>query len=264
MPEYTLSLLFWIIPVFAIFTFLHLRRMLGQVQKKALYFNLIILSAIGFILDLIFARIFFIFPNPKMTLGINIEAIPVEEFIFYLFGFWFIILLYVFCDEYFLLKYNKDDRLYLNFARRIKGLIYFHKNRKFIAVSVFCLILFIALKQWFNPGRVFLPGYIMFLAVFAYFPYVFFWRITRSFLNKRALILVVIVTTLISIIWEVTLALPRGYWNYNHDYMIGIFIPVWSSLPIEAVTVWIFSSLIILSYEYTKIYLLRRTQQKRN
>jgi hypothetical protein len=61
-------------------------------------------------------------------------------------------------------------------------------------------------------------------------------------------------TVLISIIWEVTLALPRGYWNYQHAAMIGIFIPVWAQLPIEAVTVWIFCTLVIMVYEFVKIY----------
>jgi hypothetical protein len=71
-----------------------------------------------------------------------------------------------------------------------------------------------------------------------------------------------LITTLISIIWEVTLALPRGYWNYNPEYMLGISIEPWNNLPVEAVSVWIFCSLIILSYEYTKIWLQRRMSRK--
>jgi len=60
-------------------------------------------------------------------------------------------------------------------------------------------------------------------------------------------------TVLISIIWEVTLALPRGYWDYQHGAMLGIFIGVWHDLPIEAITVWIFCTLVIMFYEYVKI-----------
>jgi hypothetical protein len=35
--------------------------------------------------------------------------------------------------------------------------------------------------------------------------------------------------------------------------MLGVFIKPWHDLPIEAVTVWIFSTLVILVYEFLKI-----------
>lgn len=44
--------------------------------------------------------------------------------------------------------------------------------------------------------------------------------------------------------------------------MVGVFISPWGNLLIEAVTVWIFSSLIILSYEYTKVILHRDVAKK--
>jgi len=39
--------------------------------------------------------------------------------------------------------------------------------------------------------------------------------------------------------WEATLALPYGWWNYQHKAMMGMFIGAWSGLPIEAVFVWL-------------------------
>ncbi len=262
MPEYTISLLFWVLPLLLIGVFLSRKKRLGRIQKKAIAINLVILAGVGWFLDLAFAKLFFIFPNLAMTLRINIRQIPIEEFLFYLFGFWFIVLFYAFNDEYFLRKYNKDDHVYSKFARRINSLLAFYFSRRTLALIAVSLIGFTLLKQWLNPGKTILPGYIIFLMLFAYLPFIMFWRITRKFVNIRAIILVVTVTTLISIIWEVTLALPRGYWDYNRDYMIGIFIPIWHNLPVEAVTVWVFSSLIILSYEYTKIYLHRKAHQK--
>jgi hypothetical protein len=120
------------------------------------------------------------------------------------------------------------------------------------------------MKQRFNPDKtVMVPGYILFLTIFAYVPWIFFQRVTRDFLNSRALVFTVLITVCISIIWEVTLALPRGYWNYNHEYMIGFFVGPWSSLPVEAITVWVFSSLIILSYEYTKLLFHRNAFRRR-
>ncbi len=263
MPEYTISLLFWIIPLILISAFLSRKKRLGPIQKKAIAMNLVILAGVGWFLDLAFAKLFFIFPNLAMTLRINILQIPIEEFLFYLFGFWFIVLFYAFNDEYFLRKYNRDDHVYSRFARRINSLLALYFSRRTLAIIVVTLIGFTLLKQWLNPGKTILPGYIIFLMLFAYLPFIMFWRITRKFVNIRAIILVVTVTTLISIIWEVTLALPRGYWDYNRDYMIGVFIPAWHNLPLEAVTVWVFSSLIILSYEYTKIYLHRKAHLAR-
>jgi hypothetical protein len=67
------------------------------------------------------------------------------------------------------------------------------------------------------------------------------------------LFLCLILTVLISIIWEVTLALPRGYWGYQHGAMLGIFIGVWNGLPIEQITVWFFCTYVIFFYEFIKI-----------
>jgi hypothetical protein len=191
-----------------------------------------------------------------MTLGLTIRQIPIEEFLFYFLGFWFIVLFYALNDEIFLRKYNIDDEIYYRYARRLKKKLRFYFTRVSLLLVLAGLVVFTVLKLWLNPGRVIIPGYIIFLSVFAYIPFLFFWRTSRYFVNSRALVFTIVVTTLISLIWEVTLALPRGYWDYNHDYMVGIFVPFWNSLPIEAVTVWIFSSLIVLSYEYTKIILL--------
>ena len=43
---------------------------------------------------------------------------------------------------------------------------------------------------------------------------------------------------LVSMLWEATLALPYGWWNYQRETMTGIFIGAWSGLPIEAIIVW--------------------------
>jgi hypothetical protein len=263
MPEYTLSLLFWVAPLLAMGVFFALKGRLGAVQRKAIAINLAVLAGVGCFLDLAFAKLFFAFPDPSMTLGINIRRIPVEEFLFYLFGFWFIVVFYAFNDEYFLLKYNVDDRLYRKYARRIRSLIALYFSRRTVLLAVLGFAGFTLLKRWLNPAGGLLPGYALFLMLAAYLPFVFFFRLTRRFVNGRAMILVMAVTTLISVIWEVTLALPRGYWDYKPEYMIGVFLKAWHGLPAEAVTVWIFSSLIILSYEYTKIALLRREHRLR-
>jgi hypothetical protein len=58
---------------------------------------------------------------------------------------------------------------------------------------------------------------------------------------------------LTSLLWEVTLALPYGWWNFQDKEMLGIRITAWSFLPIEEVFVWIavtYASVIV--YEIVK------------
>jgi hypothetical protein len=258
-PEYTLSLLFWIIPVAAMTVFFISKRSLAPVPRLAMLLNLCVLSAVGFVLDLFFARWFFTFPDPGMTLGISLRGIPVEEFVFYLSGFWFIIAFYVLNDEYFLAKYNVPDSRYLRYARRLRRKVYLTVSLRSLLTLVILCGSSIACKYLLNRSSGFpVPGYFIFLSIAAYVPWIFFWRISRLFVNTRALVFTIVTTLCISIIWEVTLALPRGYWGYNSGQMVGVFISFWTDLPIEAVTVWLFSSLIILSYEYTKVQLYRR------
>ncbi|MCU0608912.1 MAG: hypothetical protein MUF22_03985 [Chitinispirillaceae bacterium] len=260
--EYTVSLLFWIIPGMAILGTHLWSRALKGIPARAFLINLAVLAGVGFLLDLLFAHSFFRFPDPEKVIGITIRNIPIEEFLFYIFGFWFILLLYVFNDELFLKRYNIDDRVYFRFARRLKRSVYFSFTKESLVLLAMMIVLIFGVKILLTRGAPFtLPGYALFLTFCTYVPYLFFWKITKYFLNMPALIFTVAITTLISIIWEVTLALPRGYWNYNPEYMVGIFIPVWSNLPVEAVTVWVFSSLIILSFEYTKLILHRNASR---
>jgi hypothetical protein len=59
----------------------------------------------------------------------------------------------------------------------------------------------------------------------------------------------------ISLLWEVTLALPYGWWRYRDEAMIGLKIGAWFELPIEAPCVWMavtFTTVIV--YEVIKIW----------
>ena len=66
--------------------------------------------------------------------------------------------------------------------------------------------------------------------------------------------LYVIVT---SLIWEVTLAIPRQWWGYEPSGMMGLTIAAWSRgdaiFPVEAAAVWLFAPFSsILTYEFAK------------
>ena len=63
------------------------------------------------------------------------------------------------------------------------------------------------------------------------------WRLPH--INWRALGMTMFFIMLLSMLWEATLALPYGWWNYQHHAMMGIFIGAWCDLPIEAVLVWL-------------------------
>jgi hypothetical protein len=85
--------------------------------------------------------------------------------------------------------------------------------------------------------------------------------VVGRFVNWRAYAMVLSVTLGVSILWEVTLALPRQWWGYQDGSMLGIFIDPWGNLPLEAVTVWVFCSFVVLVYEAAKILLHRRAQR---
>lgn len=254
MPEYTLTLLIWILPLIFFELFLRKKKLLSPPKRKALNITVGVLAAVGIILDLLFARYFFTFPDKTMVIGFEITKIPIEEFIFYITGFWFIIYLYVFCDEWFLKLYNPDDRKYIEYSKRLKSLrhrIWIHHRSIWLLVS-FLAVGFVV-KRILNPEGWIIPGYYFFLATVAYIPMILFFRITKRYVNWRAFFFTLFTTVLISIIWEVTLAIPRGYWGYQKETMLGIFLPAWSDLPLEAVSVWIFCTLVILVYEFLKI-----------
>ncbi len=250
-PEYTLSLLIWIVPIGAMSVFFIRKRLLSPEKILALAITIALLAAIGCVLDLLFAHSFFTFPDHDKTIGIYIFGIPVEEFVFYITGFWFVLFVYVFCDEFWLARYNIPDKRYLRYRSRLRRTLFLNPAgfvSGFVLICAGC-----AIKLAINPEGMPLPGYFVFLVFMAYTPMILFHRTARNFVNWPAYSVCVILTLLISVIWEVTLALPRGYWGYRRGAMLGLYIGVWNDLPIEAITVWIFCSLVVLVYEYLKI-----------
>ena len=62
-----------------------------------------------------------------------------------------------------------------------------------------------------------------------------------------------------SVLWEATLALPYGWWNYQHPAMMGVFIGAWSGLPLEAVLVWLAVTYgTVIMFEVVKIWQSRK------
>jgi hypothetical protein len=249
---YTVSLLLFIIPIVVIVFWLIPQEGI-KVSKKAVSWTIGLLFPLGAALDFFFASFFFDFPNAGATLGIPAPAlhkpVPVEEYVFYLTGFLCIVLLYVWFDEYWLSAYTLPgtaaDRV--NFDRLLR----FHPESLILALALIGAAF--AYRRFVVPELPGFPGYFIVMVLGALVPSSILLPSARPVVNWRAFSLTMFMVLLISLLWEVTLALPYGWWNFQDDQMIGLRITAWSRLPIEEVVLWITVSYIsILVYETVK------------
>jgi hypothetical protein len=251
---YTWSLLLFIIPIVVI-TVWFLRIQDLEIPHRAFWRTIGILVPIGCLLDVIFAQWFFVYPNPQATLGILAPAlghwVPVEEYVFYFTGFITILLLYVWLSEYWLAAYTVED--YRGEARALSKLMKFHPMS--MVVGAVLIAGAVVYKKWFSQVHDGLPGYFIVLVVGGLIPSIGLYPVTGRFINWRALSLTMFFILLVSMLWEATLALPYGWWDYQHGAMLGVFIGAWSDLPIEAVLVWLAVTYgTVILYEAVKIW----------
>jgi hypothetical protein len=251
---YTWSLLLFIVPILVIAVWFLPGEGL-EIPQRAFWRTIGILAPIGCLLDVICAQWFFCFPNPKATLGIRAPAlggaVPIEEYVFYLTGFITILLLYVWLSEYWLAAYTVQD--YASEAQAARRLLQFHPTSLGLGVALIAGA--IVYKRWFSsvPGG--WPGYFIVLVAGGLIPSVSFYPVARRLVNWRALSLTMFFILLVSLFWEATLALPYGWWNYQHAAMMGVFIGAWSGLPIEAVLVWLAVTYgTVILFEVVKIW----------
>ena len=237
---YTWSLLLFIIPILVIgLWFLPSEGL--EIPQRAFWRTIGILAPLGFLLDIIFAQWFFTYPNPQATLRILAPAfgpwVPIEEYVFYLTGFIAVLLLYVWLSEYWLAAYSVPD--YPAEARNLRRLLQFHPTSLILAVVLIGAAC--CYKKFFASvaDRDGFPGYFTVLVVGGLLPAVTFYPVARRLINWRALSLTVFFMLLVSELWEATLALPYGWWGFQHRQMIGLFVGAWSDLPVEEVFVWI-------------------------
>jgi len=251
---YTWSLLLFIVPILVIALWFLPSEGL-EIPQRAFRWTISILVPVGWLLDVVFAQWFFCFPNPKATLGIPAPAlgrpVPIEEYAFYLTGFITILLLYVWLSEYWVAAYSVAD--YPGEARALRRLLQFHPMS--LVVGVVLIAIATIYKKWFSSVPDGWPGYFMVLVAGGLIPAVSFFQVTRRFINWRALSLTMFFILLVSLLWEATLAMPYGWWNYQHAAMMGLFIGAWSGLPIEAVLVWLAVSYgTVILFEVVKIW----------
>ena len=253
---YTFSLMLFAFPC-VVFGFWVGRNRQTPEQRRACLFTLILLIPLGFLLDLIFGRAFLRFPNLKATVGILVPAydlktgwrglwgsgwkpfLPLEEFAFYALGFVAMLLLYVWGDEI-LFRTNKvDDRQRApRVFRGWKATLLFWLTVGLVLFGISWLIRRGVPSQ---SGRAF-PGYFLFLLIGSIVPSLFCSRVAFQFINWRALTTSWLLVLGISQFWEASLGVPYGWWAYEPDQMMGIFLKPHCDLPIEAVLVWTLGS----------------------
>lgn len=251
---YTWSLLLFILPLTALAVWLARRPDL-TLARKAFWRTLAVLTPTGFVLDLLFGNRFFTFPNHRATLGLNIPAVggglPVEEFVFYLTGFMLVLLSYLWADEYWLRAYNVPD--YRSQARELRRLAQFHAPSVVLGVALVAGA--VIYKKAVSASPEGFPWYFTYLVAASFIPSAGFFRAAQPFVNWRAFGFTCYLILLISLLWEVTLALPYGWWGYRPEAMMGLHIGAWRGLPVEAVCVWLavsFTTVII--YEVIKLW----------
>jgi hypothetical protein len=252
---YTRSLTLFLIPI-AVLAWWFLRHPEYRIQRRAFGLTLAGLVPLGFGLDILFAHTFFTFENRAATVGIEVPvlggSVPVEEFVFYALGFVTMLLLYTWCDEYWLGTYNVPD--YRAEARGIGRVVRFHLPSLMIGLAL--ALAGIIYKRVFSgtPGTV--PGYFLFLVASALVPSMLVFPTALPFVNWRALSFTYFLLQLISLLWEATLASPYQWWGYRPEQMLGLTIGSWTGLPIEAVVVWMASVYTtVITYEVVKVIL---------
>ena len=181
---YTVSLLLFIVPILALLLWLVPNDGV-TISKKSFVRTIALLFPLGVMLDFFFAHLFLRFPNPAATLGIPAPAlghcenchifmgspdhilvgsVPIEEYIFYFTGFIFVLLFYIWLDEYWLAAYSvrADARERLDFRR----LLQFHP--KSVLVGLLLIVVAILYRHYYNlhhPQEAFYLNLLMSLGI---------------------------------------------------------------------------------------------------
>ncbi|WP_263383619.1 hypothetical protein [Granulicella arctica] len=249
---YAMSLLLFIVPSASIlFWFIPQEGL--KFSRRAFGWSVALLFPLGGALDFFFAQYFFIYPNVSATLGIKVPAlgqsVPLEEYAFYLLGFVTVLLLYIWLDEYWLSAYTVPalSQQRITFDRLLR----FHPASFILGGALLLAALFYERYIAKDPTK--FPGYFVFLVLCAFIPSTALLPTARPVINWRALSLTMFMMLVTSLLWEVTLALPYGWWNFRPQQMLGVRITAWSLLPVEEIYVWIavtYASVIV--YEIIK------------
>jgi hypothetical protein len=250
---YFWSLTMWALPVLYLSPLFHAITRGGRGRRRrALWWTIGSIVLLGVVLDFLLGHLILRFegcdanPSPYVAcLPAVSGSIPVEEIIFYALGPAAIVLVYACADERWMRAYNPpDDLLDVRLIRLSPPIVV----TAAAAAATFLIV-------WRTRGT--FPTYAAFLAAGALLPAMFLYRTVHTLVNWPAFAVTTLYVLVTSVVWEVTLAIPRLWWGYEADAMLGILVGAWSRpgapFPIEAAFVWLcvpFST--ILSYEFAK------------
>ena len=256
LPGYTTSLALILLPLAALLVWLFRCRDRLVVQRKALGRVVFWVFPAWVGVDIFLAHRLFCF-SKHSTIQLNLPGyapatsscaeypaagwglnIPVEEVVFYLGSCLVMLLIYIWSsDEWFEAYSTPQERLSKEEAAVGRAL---RIDKSIVILGLLLLAAVLSYKRWgVHPWRDGLPLYAFLLIGFSIVPTAFLYKALGRFVNERALLFTMTVVVLVSLIWEVTLALPNGWWNYQREQMMGLTITPWSDLPIEAVVLWV-------------------------
>lgn len=252
---YFTSLTLWGIPILylwpvfmAITTDGHRRR------RRALAWSAGAIAGLGIVLDFLLGHLTFRFAgcdgatSPPPYVGCLRAVggmVPIEELLFYAMGPVAMVLVYACADQRWLSRYSPA-------GARVDARLIQVSPRLFVVAAAAVLV---TLALWRVNGT--FPTYFAFLVAGAVLPAMVLYRAIGSLTNWPAFAVTTLYVLVTSVVWEVTLAIPRAWWGYEPSGMLGITISAWSRgdavFPIEAALVWIAAPFsCILLYEFAK------------
>ncbi|HUR33339.1 MAG TPA: hypothetical protein VM032_06060 [Vicinamibacterales bacterium] len=244
---YTLSLSLFLVPCVSLAIWFSRQRELLPYQWKAFWMTAGLVATTWSLLDILLGNTFFIFPNRGATLGIMVpgytfgkgweRTIPIEEFAFYILGSFSILLGYIWAAESWLSRYTLS---YDEYRARVTGmprLVNFRPRPMVAGIALFVVALLWKKFGWHDHHDGF-PAYFLFELLMVVLPAATLSDAIMPFVNIPAFVFKTLALVMTSLLWEVTLAMPYGWWNFNHEYMMGVLIRPWFDLPVEEVILW--------------------------
>ncbi len=262
--SYLFSLLFWVLPIAVLLPdFLTATNTPTRRRRWALGWAAGSIVALGTILDFVFGAEVLTF-NADWYL-FRLRGVPIEELLFYAAAPTAIVLVYAWCDEYWLSAYNQSPVRERMLAERPALLVVSWR----IATSAGALLGLAVVTKWWVHGRWTLPVYATFLITAAFVPATATFRSVHAFVNWRAFGATAAYSIATSLAYEVTLAIPRDWWGYREDATLGLLVESWSHpgrpFPIEAAIVWVAAPFsCVLTYEFAKAYFHHPAERRRS
>jgi hypothetical protein len=250
------SLLLWTIPIALLAPRFLLLAPLGSPRLKAFWCSVGFIALLGLVLDFVLGTWVLSFKAEYIaTLPalVGTERIPIEEVLFYILGAWAVLLVYVWCDEYWLHLYSVRTRAPVSGSLIVL-------SWKTLIVAALLLAAGVPMTLLFGAKTWRLPLYYSFLVIVAFAPAATLYTAVKSLVNWRAFSMTSLYVLLTSCIWEVTLGLPRKWWDYKETAILGRKLAVWSFpnggvYPLEALMVWIAVTFAcVLYYEFFRAF----------